>query len=107
MAAEQVSRVHVKKTSILMKLLMTRHLTPEEIALNQQELTCSSETEKLEMQEASLEHELEQDINENRRMIIVQTLRVIYRALLTQYRDLARVRGSQITSLQRTLRSYE
>jgi hypothetical protein len=90
-----------------MKLPMTRPLTPEEISLNQRELTCSSEIEKLEMQEASLEYELEQDIDETRRMIIVQTLRVIYRALLTQYRELARVRGSQITSLQRTLRSSE
>jgi hypothetical protein len=85
---------------------MSRHLTPEEIALNQQELTCIVEIEKLEMQETSLEYELEQDIDESRRMIIVQTLRVLYQALLTQYRELARVRGAQITSLQRSLRAY-
>ena len=83
-----------------------RHLTPEEISLNQQELTCSSEIELLEIQGASLESELEQDIDETRRMIIMQTLRVLYRALLAQYRELARVRGAQITSLQKSLRSY-
>jgi hypothetical protein len=49
-----------------MKLPMTRHLTPEEIALNQRELTCSSEIEKLETQEQSLEYELEQDVDETR-----------------------------------------
>ena len=84
-----------------------RHLTPEEIALNQRELACSSEIEQLETQEQALELEMEQDIDETRRMIIVQTLRVVYRALLAQYRELARIRGSQITSLQRTIRSYE
>jgi hypothetical protein len=83
-----------------------RHLTPEEIALNEQELTCSDEIDKLETQEASLEHELEQDIDETRRMMIVQTLRVLYKALMTQYRELARVRGAQISSLQRSLRAY-
>jgi hypothetical protein len=83
-----------------------RHLTPAEIALNQQELTCFAEIELLETQEQSLELELEQDIDEKRRMMVVQNLRVVYRALLAQYRELARVRGSQITSLQRTIRSY-
>jgi hypothetical protein len=83
-----------------------RHLSPEEIALNQQELTCSSEIELLERQEQSLEYELEQDIDDTRRMIIVQTLRVLYKALLAQYRELAHVRAAQITSLQRSLRAY-
>jgi hypothetical protein len=83
-----------------------RHLTPEEIALNQQEITCSSDIELLEIQGEALESELEQDIDETRRMMIVQTLRVLYRALLAQYRELARVRGAQITSLQRSLRAY-
>jgi hypothetical protein len=83
-----------------------RHLTTEEIALNQLELTCSSEIELLEGQEQSLEYELEQDIDFTRRMIIVQTLRVMYKALLAQYRELVRVRGVQITSLQMTLRGY-
>ena len=45
---------------------MTRHLTPEEIALNQQELSCSAEIEQLEMQETSLGYELEKDIDEVR-----------------------------------------
>jgi hypothetical protein len=67
--------------------------------INHQEITFSSEIELLEMQEKSLEHELEQDIDETRRMIIVQTLRVLYKALLAQYRELARVRGAQITSV--------
>jgi hypothetical protein len=83
-----------------------RHLTPEEIALNQQELTCLSEIEQLEMQETSLEYELKQDIDESRRMIAMQTLRVLYKALLTKHRELARIKDAQITSLQRTLRSF-
>jgi hypothetical protein len=56
-----------------------RHLTPAEIALNQQELTCFAEIELLETQEQSLELELEQDIDEKRRMMVVQNLRVVYR----------------------------
>ena len=83
------------------------HLTPEEIALNQQEITCSSEIELLEMQEKSLESELEQDIDETRRMIIIQTLRVLYKAMLIQHRELARIKDAQITSLQRSLRSHD
>ena len=43
---------------------MSRHLTPEEIALNQRELVCSSEIEVLEIQGNSLESELEQDIDD-------------------------------------------
>jgi hypothetical protein len=35
---------------------MSRHLTPEEISLNKQELTCRDEIEQLEMQEANLEY---------------------------------------------------
>lgn len=85
---------------------MSRHLTPEEIALNQRELVCSSEIEVLEIQGDSLESELEQDIDDTRGMLIVQTLRVLYRALLAQYRELARIRGAMITSLQRSLRAY-
>jgi hypothetical protein len=83
-----------------------RHLTPEEIVLNQDELTCLAEIEQLEMQEASLEYELKQDIDDSRRMIATQTLRVLYKALLTKHRELARIKDAQITSLQRTLRSY-
>jgi hypothetical protein len=85
---------------------MGRHLTPEEIALNQQELTCRAEMEKLEMQEAALDYELEQDIDDSRRMLAVHTLRILYKALLTQHRELARIKDAQITSVQRTLRSY-
>jgi hypothetical protein len=83
-----------------------RHLTPEEIALNQEELTCLAEIEQLEMQETSLEYELKQDIDQSRRMIAMQTLRVLYKALLAKHRELARIKDTQITSLQRTLRSY-
>ena len=49
---------------------MSRYLTPEEIALNQRELTCRAEIEKLEMQEAQLNFELEQDIGESGKMIV-------------------------------------
>jgi hypothetical protein len=83
-----------------------RHLTPEEIALNQEELTCLAEIEQLEMQETSLEYELKQDIDKSSRMIAMQTLRVLYKALLTKHRELVRIKDAQITSLQRTLRSY-
>jgi hypothetical protein len=47
-----------------MERMTLRHLNPEEIALNQQELTCRAEIELLETQETSLEYELEQDIDE-------------------------------------------
>jgi hypothetical protein len=83
-----------------------RHLTQEEISLNQQELTCRAEIEQLEMQEAALDHELEQDIDESRRMLAVHTLRILYKALLTQHRELVRIKNAQITSVQRTLRAY-
>ena len=83
-----------------------RHLTPEEIALNQEELTCLAEIEQLEMQETSLDYELKQDIDKSRRMIAMQTLRVLYKALLAKHRELARIKDAQIISLQRTLRSY-
>jgi hypothetical protein len=66
-----------------------RHLTPEEIALNQEELTCLGVIEQLEMQETSLEYELKQDIDETRRMIATQTLRVLYKALLIKHRERA------------------
>jgi hypothetical protein len=85
---------------------MSRRLTTEEIALNQQEIACRSEIEKLEMQETSLEYELEQDLDGSRRMVVGQTLRVLYKALLTQHRELARIKDAQITSVQRTLRAY-
>jgi hypothetical protein len=87
-------RQPLQKNAAFTERTALRHLTPEEIALNQQELACSAEIEQLEMQETSLDYELERDIDETRRMIIVQTLRVLYKALLTQYRELARVRGA-------------
>jgi hypothetical protein len=80
---------------------MSRHLTPEEIALNQQEAICRDEIERPEVQEASLEYELEQDIDDSRRMLAVHTLRVLYKALLVQHRELERIKDAQITSLQR------
>ena len=53
---------------------------------------------------AALEYELEQNVDGPRVMIVDQTLRALYQALLTQYRELARIRSDQITSLQKTLR---
>jgi hypothetical protein len=85
---------------------MGRHLTPEENALNQQELTCRAEIEKLEMQEAALDYELGQDIDESRRMLAVHTLRILYKALLAQHRELGRIKDAQIASVQKTLRAY-
>jgi hypothetical protein len=85
---------------------MLRHLTSEEIALNQQELTCRAEIELLELQETSLEYELEQDIDETRRMIVIRTLRVMYKAPLTPHRELGRIKDVQLSSIQKTLRAY-
>jgi hypothetical protein len=98
--------IPLQKTAALMERTTLRHLTPEEIALNQEELTCLAEIEQLEMQETSLEYELKQDIDKSRRMIAMQTLRVLYKALLAKHRELARIKDAQIISLQRTLRSY-
>ena len=55
-----------------------RHLTQEEIVFNQKELTCRAEIEKLELQEAQLDTELDQDIDESRKMLALYTLRVLY-----------------------------
>ena len=100
---EQLDLDHVTENATVMERTTLRHLTPEEIALNQQALTCRAVIEKLEMQEAALDYELAQDIeDESRRMMAVQTLRILYKALLTQHRELARIKDMQITSLQRT-----
>src|ERR1700722_9970873 len=56
--------------------------SPNSRALNQEELTCLAEIEQPEMQETTLEYELKQDIDESRRIIAMQTLRVLYKALL-------------------------
>ena len=80
---------------------MSRHLTSEEIATNQQELTCRAEIEKLEMQEAQLDLELGQDIGESGKMLVMYTLRVLHKELLAKHRELG-----QIISVQRTFRAY-
>jgi hypothetical protein len=85
---------------------MGRHLTPEEIALNQQELTCRAEIEKLEMQEAQLDLALEQDIGESGKMLVMYTLQDLHKELLAKHRELEHVKNAQITSVQRTLRGY-
>jgi hypothetical protein len=59
-----------------MEAPMSRHLTPDEIELNQQEAICrNNEIEKLEMQEAQLDLELGQDIGESRKMPVMYTLK--------------------------------
>ena len=58
-------RQPLQKNAAFTERTALRHLTPEEIALNQQELACSAEIEQLEMQETSLDYELERDIDEN------------------------------------------
>jgi hypothetical protein len=67
---------------------MARHLTPKEIALNRQELTCRAEIEKLEMQEAQLDLELEQDISESGKMLVMYTLQALHKELLAKHREL-------------------
>jgi hypothetical protein len=88
-----------------MERRMLRHLTPEEIALNQQELTCRAEIEKLEMQEAQLDLELEQDIDESGKMLIMYTMQVIHAELLAKHRELAHIKNSR-SFLYRELFGY-
>jgi hypothetical protein len=85
---------------------MSRHLTPDEIALNQQEARCRAELEALEIQEARLDSELDQDIDESRKMLALYTLRILHKELLTKHQELAGIKNAQITSVRRTLRSY-
>ena len=63
---------------------MSRHLTPDEIALNQQEARCRAELEALEIQEARLDSELDQDIDESRKMLALYTLRILHKELLAK-----------------------
>ena len=85
---------------------MGRHLTQDEIALNQQEDICCTELQDLEMREAQLDLELEGDIDESHKMRVMDTLKIVYKALLAKHQELARIKNAQITSVQRTLRAY-
>jgi hypothetical protein len=86
---------------------MSRHLTPEEIALNQEEARCREEIEKLEIQEAQLDLELDQDIGESGKMLIMYTLQGLHKELLAKHQELEHIKNAQITSVHRTLRAYE
>jgi hypothetical protein len=85
-----------------------RHLTSEEIALNQQESMCRVELQELEIREAQLDLELEQNIDESqsRRMMVMYNLKIVYKELLTKHRELEHIKSAQLTSVQRTLRAY-
>jgi hypothetical protein len=72
-----------------------RHLTPEEIALNQQELACRAEIEKLEIQEVQLDLELEQDIGESGKMLVMYTLQALHKELLAKHRELGRIKNGR------------
>ena len=85
---------------------MSRHLTSEEIVLNQQEDICRVELQELEIREAQLELELEQDIDESHKMVAMYNLKIVYKELLAKHRELAHIKDAQITSVQRTLRAY-
>jgi len=74
---------------------MARHLTPKEIALNRQELTCRAEIEKLEMQEAQLDLELEQDIGESGKMLVMYTLEALHKELLAKHRELEQIKNGR------------
>jgi hypothetical protein len=74
---------------------MSRHLTSEEIATNQQELTCRAEIEKLEMQESQLDLELGQDIGESGKMLVMYTLRVLHKELLAKHRELEHIKNGR------------
>jgi hypothetical protein len=101
-----LSRSRFRKNATVMERTTLRHLTPEEIALNQLELTCRAEIEKLEMQEAQLDTELDQDIDESQKMLALYTLRVLYKELLAKHQELEQIKNAQITSVQRALRAY-
>jgi hypothetical protein len=101
-----LSRSRFRKNATVMERTTLRHLTPEEIALNQLELTCRAEIEKLEMQEAQLDTELDQDIDESQKMLALYTLRVLYKELLGKHQELEQIKNAQITSVQRALRAY-
>jgi hypothetical protein len=104
---EQVNLHHVPENATVREsATMGRHLTPEEIALNQQESICRVDLEELEIREAQLERELEQDIDESRKMAAMYNLQTVYKELLTKHRELAHIKDAQITSVQRTLRAY-
>jgi len=85
---------------------MSRHLTSEEIVLNQQEDICRVELQELEIREAQLELELEQEIDESHKMVAMYNLKIVYKELLAKHRELAHIKDAQITSVQRTLRAY-
>jgi hypothetical protein len=85
---------------------MSRHQTAYETELNQKELACREEIEKLEMQEASLEWELTLDIDDVRKNRTANTLRVVSKALSRQHRELAHIKELQITFLQTALNAY-
>ena len=85
---------------------MSRYLTPEEIALNQQELTCRAEIEKLEMQEAQLNFELEQDIGESGKMIVMYTLQVVRKDLMTKHQELEHIKNGRSFPYRGLLRAY-
>ena len=74
---------------------MARHLTPKELALNQKELTCRAEIEKLEMQEAQLDLELEQDIGESGKMLVMYTLQVLHKELLAKNQELEHIKNGR------------
>jgi hypothetical protein len=67
---------------------VTRHLTPEEIALNQQETICRVELEELERGKAQLELELEQGIDKSCEMVAMCNLKIVYEDLSAKHREL-------------------
>jgi hypothetical protein len=99
------SPLTLQKNATVMERTTLRHLTPEEIELNQQESICRVELEELEMREAELELELEQDIDESRKIVAMYNLKVVYKELLAKHRELTHIKDAQITSVQRTLRA--
>jgi hypothetical protein len=74
---------------------MARHLTQREIALNQRELTCRAEIEKLKMHEAQLDLELEQDIGESGKMLVIYTLQALHKDLLAKHRELEHIKNGR------------
>jgi hypothetical protein len=55
---EQLDLDYVSENATMMERTALSHLSPEEIAPDQQELTCRTEIENQEMQEAALDYEL-------------------------------------------------
>ena len=72
--------------------------------LQEQELIIRAEIKKLEQQEAPLMREAEQEQDEVRKMLAMHTLGLLYKEIMTKYRELGRIKDAQIKAMRLALR---